>query len=307
MKLTFPKIAFWAGIASASWISGYLWTANFSYELSWVRAIYEGKNVAASQLETTPNLFIVGGSGVHMGVDTKIISQTLGMPAINFGLHAALGIEAIISSVEPKIQEGDVVLLIPEYAIASDEDGIGRLAGRFGFLTGIINSMDITWEEKARSILEVGNPSLKSLYGGLLEIYRRTPAREYYTKEVDHLGNPTELKITNPKPGQLRAEPSNHVIQRIKEFKEYVDGQGAFLVLGLPWMLDTSDKQSQEAALRFIEAYERIAPVIYDDDYNLKTDQALFGDAVYHLSYRGVEQRSKSISSQLKAVLSEKN
>jgi hypothetical protein len=244
-----------------------------------------------------------------MGLDTNIISEKLGMPTINFGLHAALGIEAILSSVEPNIQAGDIVLLIPEYDIISDEDGVGRLAGQFGLLSGTLGHMNVSWEEKVRSLLKVGNPSLKSLYGSGLKVYQGEPARDYsrdyYTSEVDTLGNPTELKVKDPQPKELQNRPSSHAIQRLEEFKFYVEGQGASLIIGLPWVLVQGSQASRNTAISFINEYKKLAPVIHENDYNLKTDAKLFGDTIYHLNSEGLKKRSEAISEQLRDILDE--
>ena len=202
-----------------------------------------------------------------------------------------------------KFRKGDIILIIPEYSVAADSDGVGRLAGRFGLLTGLIHEMDISWEMKAQSILQLGNPSLRSLYGFGLEVYRQEPNTIFYTEDVDDLGNPTELKIRSPQPGQLRLSPSEQVIQRLKTFQAYVEKQGGTVIIGLPWLLDIADETSKKHAMEFVAEYRKVAPVIYDTDYNLKTDKMLFGDTVYHLNHEGVKQRSEAVAAQLVSTI----
>lgn len=303
MKIS-RTILLWLVVAGFSWLLGCLWTANLSLELSWIRSIYQKKITAVEEFKSEHRIFVVGGSGVHMGIDTQIMSEQLNRPIINLGLHAGLGIEAIISSIKPYLQEGDIILLIPEYDIITDEDGMGRLAGEFGFLSGLINQMDITLEQKTQSLLNLGNPSLKSLYATMLKFYKKGFKYDYYTNQVDVFGNQVELKTKNITAQMVKQQPpSKNSIKRIENFKEYINSKDAYLIIGLPWFLTKDIQKSKENVREFIKQYEQLAPTIYDNDYNLKTDKKLFGDTVYHLSYEGRKKRSYVLVKQLRPLI----
>ena len=303
MKLS-RKILLWLGVAGFSWLIGYFWTINLSLELSWVRAIYQRKFVVAQKFSDRQRILVAGGSGVHMGVDTQRMSEELDMPVINLGLHAGLGIEAIIASTKQNMQAGDIVVLIPEYEIIADEDGIGRLAGRFGLIMGLIDRMDIEPEKKAHSLIKLGNPSLKSLYGTVLKVYKGDiEERDYYTDRVDNFGNPTELKVKAFPAQTVQNQPSEKSIERLANFQEYVNNQKAHLIIGLPWFLETEEQLSKENVRKFIKEYAKLAPVIHDENFNLKTDVTLFGDTVYHLNEEGRKQRASALVQQLQPLI----
>lgn len=70
-----------------------------------------------SLLEDTPGprIVLVGGSGVAFGVDSVLLERELpGYSVMNFGMYAALGTTVMLDLSQPFIQEGDIVILIPE-------------------------------------------------------------------------------------------------------------------------------------------------------------------------------------------------
>lgn len=65
--------------------------------------------------QSAPRIILVGGSNVAFGFDTDRIETELGHPAINMGLAAGLGIEFMLSEIQPALKPGDVVVLSFEY------------------------------------------------------------------------------------------------------------------------------------------------------------------------------------------------
>lgn len=63
----------------------------------------------------SPKIVIIGGSGSGFGFCSPIISKHFGMPVCNTGTHAGLGILTQLRLCQDYINEGDIVLVIPEY------------------------------------------------------------------------------------------------------------------------------------------------------------------------------------------------
>ena len=66
-----------------------------------------------------PHLIVVGGSNIIFGIDSPILEQEIGLPTINTGLHAGLGLQLLLDITEEYARPGDVILLIPEYPLLS--------------------------------------------------------------------------------------------------------------------------------------------------------------------------------------------
>lgn len=64
----------------------------------------------------SPRVVIIGGSSVAYGTDSRMISDSLGLHFINFGLHAGLGIKYPLEDYLNYMKKGDVVILQMEYS-----------------------------------------------------------------------------------------------------------------------------------------------------------------------------------------------
>lgn len=63
---------------------------------------------------TQPQIILVGGSNVAIGVDSKKMEEALGIPVVNFGLHGGLGQPFHTEMIRDEIGPGDIVVLAPE-------------------------------------------------------------------------------------------------------------------------------------------------------------------------------------------------
>ena len=66
-----------------------------------------------------PHLILIGGSNILFGIDSEQLENQIGMPTINAGLHAGLGLLLFLDIAESYVQPGDVIVLIPEYPLLS--------------------------------------------------------------------------------------------------------------------------------------------------------------------------------------------
>ena len=68
-----------------------------------------------AQAKQTPKILFVGGSSVDLGISAERASQLLGMPAVNMGLIAPLGISYLTEQVKKIAKPEDIVVLALEY------------------------------------------------------------------------------------------------------------------------------------------------------------------------------------------------
>ncbi len=64
----------------------------------------------------SPKLLLVGGSNLAFGMNTEAVANALEMPTYNMGVHAGLGLSFMLKSLEPHINKGDIVVVVPEYS-----------------------------------------------------------------------------------------------------------------------------------------------------------------------------------------------
>jgi len=74
-------------------------------------------------LETIPGrrIILAGGSNVAFGLDARLMQKELGVPVINYGLHAGLGIVPL-RELQQYIHEGDIVIISLEYSMFSSRE-----------------------------------------------------------------------------------------------------------------------------------------------------------------------------------------
>ncbi|WP_049557456.1 hypothetical protein [Limnoraphis robusta] len=307
------KIIRWFAVASLVWTAGYIHNRYLDPEVNWIKTIYEEKIERSSQIKGSKRILIVGGSGTHFGIDALQIEQQVGIPVVNMGLHAGLGLNTILASVASEIRPGDIVLLIPEYGLLAD-DGTGYFSSMFGAAVSQPGLGGFGVEQRAKEVMLMGVPgsdrivqSIKRLQENLFAHFSENtsstkPDGQYQTN-LDQRGSPMILPSGSSTPDSLKVEISEHSLKRLNVFHQDVEQAGGILVFGLPWILSKNDDQSVEAAQTVISALNEIAPVIYDQDLNLKSDPSLFGDTIYHLSPTGRKIRSSEIVNQLQSII----
>ncbi len=63
----------------------------------------------------SPKIILVGGSNLAFGIDSRMMQDSLGVPVVNMGLYAKLGLRYMLAQVRPYIRRGDIVVIVPEY------------------------------------------------------------------------------------------------------------------------------------------------------------------------------------------------
>ena len=81
--------------------------------LDWTLAL-DARTAAAAAAVQGRKVVFIGGSNVRFGVDSAGLTHDLGLPVINYGLHASLGADVIADRAAACIRRGDVVVFAPE-------------------------------------------------------------------------------------------------------------------------------------------------------------------------------------------------
>ncbi|MDB5293505.1 MAG: hypothetical protein JWL69_4746 [Phycisphaerales bacterium] len=104
------------GLIAAGWVTYYR-----SPDAAWINFMCRQKEVMLDRRAAQGHrLIIVGGSNALFGIDGELIERKLHVPTVNYGLHAALGLNYMLSRASKKMQPGDTILLDPEYDNWSD-------------------------------------------------------------------------------------------------------------------------------------------------------------------------------------------
>jgi len=90
----------------------------------WVSEMITAKHDLVKKYTDSRKIYIAGGSSTLFSVDAEDASRQLGRPVINFGLHAALGLERNLSEVGRVVESGDILILAlePKYYACGELD-----------------------------------------------------------------------------------------------------------------------------------------------------------------------------------------
>lgn len=69
---------------------------------------------------TSPRLVFCGGSNLAFGIDSKRIQDSIGIPVVNLGLNAGLGLEYIINEIKFSAKSSDIVIFSIEYLLSPE-------------------------------------------------------------------------------------------------------------------------------------------------------------------------------------------
>ena len=81
----------------------------------WLREFIIVKRYQADAMPS-PKIIFIGGSCTLFGIDAAEVQKSLGIPAINFGLHAGLRLEDHLSNARYVAKPGDIIILSLEPA-----------------------------------------------------------------------------------------------------------------------------------------------------------------------------------------------
>jgi hypothetical protein len=302
------KLAPWAIAAGTAWSLGFIYNVYYGGELSWLRGMYFEKMSLAAQVQNSPRLIILGGSGAHHSINSEVLQQKLGIPVLNMGLDGPVGLNVILPSILEAVRPGDIVLLIPEDLILLDEDGLLERSAPFGIATGKPGLGDVPPQALVETFWLQGVPTLRAITKSTVDLVEKGRMTGYYSDPLTSHGDPTTVKYRQGKWWQWKIHQSisPHAVKRITQFRQEVAAKDATLILSLPWVYASQDEKTVSNMEKISQQLSNIAPLVYDKtDYNLKTDSSLFADTHHHLVLEARTMRSQQLAEQLKPVLKE--
>jgi hypothetical protein len=290
----------WIIAVALFWSVGYLLNyCALDSDLNWTYHNYRQKMAIARQWRGEPRIFLLGGSATHYSIDAVQLENLLKLRTINFGLHAGLGLNAILASVEDEIRGGDIVLLSPEYGLLGD-DGSGWLSASFGAAIGHPGIGGVGLKQKAIETFRAGEVSFTSLGKAVVNLLFTVKGRA--SKEVDSSGDAVVfLYDLKPVPTTIGSKFSKTAILRLTQLRNKVSAKGAKLLFVLPEILITKNNNTSYTATKeIVDTLNEIAPVIFENDhFNLETDPKLFSDSFYHLTPESRRIRTSLLAEKL--------
>lgn len=255
-------------------------------------------------------IILVGGSNIAMGLDSEYLEKTLGISAVNTGIHAGIGIKMCMDDVKPYIKEGDIVVLIPEYEHFFDDYAYGNLqmVEMLDFSPVNIRYLNIGQINTLLShIPDYSLMKLKMLTGSYRanELYNRNVFNEY-GDAVAHLNLDRDGALPANNLLSDESRMNQKVFEYMNDFGIDVDNAGGSLVLSYPSIAKVQADliTYRNCMLKVkdnIQGKFRYPIISKQSDYILNNSH--FYDSCYHLNAIGVKIRSEKLASDIENYL----
>lgn len=294
---------------------------------SWIMSAIEKKRAAANAIDR-PKIVLLGGSATLFGVKASLIERELGMPVINGGLHAGLGMAYILREGKKLLKPGDTVVIFPEYELYGFGEENRRDWAAITYLDFILSRdthyfKSLSWSDQ----VEIGlmTPMSRLLYGikGRWAPVVLSADSHYSPYRIDALdshgdmtGHREELRPAHAEDRDLRV---CEVICRdlnldevgfslLKDFHKWAKIKGVRVVAGYPNMVhrieyDTAVTDKVDRKIRSF--FEAMGVVVVGSIRDAMMSNNHFFDTIYHPTEEASVRRSEQLVMQLRPLFND--
>lgn len=271
---------------------------------------FAGSLLHINLLENTPSprIILAGGSNVSFGIDAELMQRTLGIPVINDGLHAGLGL-APLRELEEYIRAGDEIIISLEYNLFANQDVLNGdpafLSDWIEYSPRRINYLSNPWEEApgiyAIMLQRKVNRKVNTyLFGGSLNKVRDIFVGTKYDLNGDFIGHLQETSTNRQKIPATSYPVSglqDDIFIFLESFNRVAHEKGARVYFEAPASRQSNCKATGQAQMAdFFKTFaERSSiPVLTPFD-DVCLPNKYFFDTEYHLNAQGRELRTKRL------------
>ena len=262
-------------------------------------------------LDDENKIIIIGGSSVPFGIDSAMIEEYLGLPAVNFGLYGPLGTAVMMDLTRGHIREGDIVVLAPEsdpQTMAMTFNGEAMWECCDSDFTMLFRIRPHYWGEMLGSFWTYAEKKLQFYFGGKPE-----PDGVYDHDSFNEYGD-----IVYPRPQSIMEDGydpdilidltpdivEQDYIDYVNAYIAYCERQGAVVYFSWPPMNELAVQQDTDGLLAyatFIRESFRCRLISNITDYIMPSDR--FYDTNYHVTDLGAAEHTAQLIQDLQNVI----
>jgi hypothetical protein len=285
-----------------------------------ISEVYAVKIQIANSIRT-PKLIPISGSSALMGISCQTIHEQTGVPCVNGGTYAGLGVDYLLNKARSFTQVGDIVLLSLEYEHFTENFLPRKLLSDYVFAQDINYFWDSNLLTKIRLITGI---SLERLAQGMIaknRLHKLKKIDDFPKKFINEYGDATtnirtnltskQLKaIDKVKPVQLRDYfiKSNETRMSINKFWNWCKKNNIKVIATWPntlWFEVYRGRSQQDYFQSIKDLYASMEIPIIGNPEDFMYDKSMFFDTIYHLNNRGVYYRTKQLIELLQPYLEE--
>ncbi len=253
---------------------------------------------------TGKRLILAGGSNLAFGIDSPLIESSMGIPAINLGLHAGLGLDFIINELSSVVRDGDIVFLSVELFL--DKNGDYKMKKKITeFLPEAENYFNVIYCDEISYWFFENKINIFNNLNYIISPYRKNNirvidsidiySRKNFNKNGDMIGH-FNLK-SSKKLSKYRLEYRYYEgIDKLNSFYKTAQSKNVKVYFLYPNFVESQYIEYNDAIKKYtidLESALKI-PIINKSDTFVLND-SLFFDTAYHLNKSGREIRTKRL------------
>lgn len=251
-----------------------------------------------------PKLIFSGGSNLVFGLDSKKVEEEIGLPVVNMGLHAGLGLDFILKELMDVSKPNDIIVFSPEYSISPDgQYGLKKQTAIHLNKCKNYYSINVSKEiscqiNDLRNLIKKPKLSLEEVTSKE-SIYKSS----LFDKYGDIRGNNFQDRLLDIGTEDLNRSWSS-ILKSIKILKEYASKNKIELFFLYPCYSTSSYKKNNKKIIVFDDKIQKETNInILGKPIDNVFDDSLFYDHFYHLNNIGREKRTLQILKNLKEQL----
>jgi hypothetical protein len=150
------------------------------HDVAWIDEMYSIKEAAAERI-SGPRIILVGGSATHFGFSATELTKATGVPAVNLGSYAGLGVHYILTRAKRTLRSGDIAIVSLEPTLLYRSWPVNGLAGTV-LRTDPRYLLDAPMQDTARLLVSI-SPLMEITY----QVQRLAPFRSplYQSATID--------------------------------------------------------------------------------------------------------------------------
>lgn len=262
-------------------------------------------------LEDEQKIIIIGGSSVAFGINSRMIEESLDIPAVNFGLYGPLGTAIMMDLTRGHIHEGDIVVLAPEtdhQCMSMYFNGEAMWTACDSDFTMLFKVQPHDWGEMLGSFWSFAQKKYQFyLYGKPSPdgVYDHDSFNEYGDIEFIRI-EPVMNDWFDPEV-LIDLDPSiidQDFIDYVNKYIAYCESQGATVYFSWPPMNGLAVKQDLQGILEYATfVRENFHCDMISDITDYIMEAGYFYDTNYHVTDRGVIEHTATLIQDLANVL----
>jgi hypothetical protein len=256
----------------------------------------------------SPRIIFCGGSNVAFGIDSKAISKEMGMPVVNLGLNASLGLQFMLNEAKAVAHANDIVVVSPEYYLLVEGDykykkeaeRIYPIAGNY-FNHTVAQYLHDFFIDDLRHNFFI---TFSNITGHQIRrfptnvVYSRSSFNENGDVAYNYSSNPSHAFVKRFVFGYQK-NPDTEPLNKFKEFADLHHFKAYFLYPCLDWEVYKNHAKVIQAIHRDFKQDLKMEMLNLPEESVFP--DSLFYDTEYHLNSKGKQFRAKSIINFLKA------